>query len=171
VNQNKSRARYRYPPGPGWRYQRRFFFDQLKCFEPPDDWFEELLELELDEEFELEFDELFELELDEEFELELDELFELELDEEFELELPATRVRSWSCFTSLSIGSPISPRSTAACAEADMSPAAASRTTRLVVTCFIINLLLVLLMPHGTTGGWKENGRLRRLFPEVGKAI
>jgi len=46
---------------------------------------------------ELEFEELFELQLEDELELEfeelLDELFEDELEDEFELELPATRVR------------------------------------------------------------------------------
>jgi hypothetical protein len=55
--------------------------------------FDELLELELDELFELEFEEVLELELDELFELEFEELFELELDEllelEFDEELPA----------------------------------------------------------------------------------
>jgi hypothetical protein len=56
---------------------------RLRCHQP----FEELLEFELDELFELELEELLELELDELFELELEELLELELDELFELEL------------------------------------------------------------------------------------
>lgn len=60
---------------------------------------------------ELEFEELFELQLDDEFELEfeelLDELFDEEFEDEFELELPATLVRSAS---SVAFTLPADPR-------------------------------------------------------------
>ncbi len=103
---------------------------------PQRDRFDERLELEFEDEFELVLDELLELEL----ELELDELLELEFEDEFELELLDCATRTGSTF---SAAAGVLASSTSACvtgAAACAAPAAriAVAAARLVmVTIFI----------------------------------
>ncbi|MFM9848700.1 MAG: hypothetical protein ACKVP3_16230 [Hyphomicrobiaceae bacterium] len=95
---------------------------------------------------ELEFEELFELQLEDEFEFEfeepLDELLDDELEDEFELELPATRVRATS---SAAVGWPLTPSVSVssggvpACAPPTASAAVAmpARVVILTVLCIV----------------------------------
>lgn len=93
--------------------------------------FEELFELELEDELELEFEELLELELEDEFELR----FEDELDDEFELELPATRVGGVSPVAAAlpaALSATVSSGGVAACAVPTAS-AAVAKPARVVI--------------------------------------